>query len=79
MLHYPDDDTTDLIASHLVHLADSADGWTTLFRDPLDERYWVRTFPQSHLQNGGPPTLRCVSRSEASARFGVDTRTEELP
>lgn len=45
--------------------------WETLFRDPADGRYWERTYPQGHLQGGGPPCLRCLTLSEAKAKYGI--------
>jgi Immunity protein 27 len=44
-------------------------GWTTLFQDPTDGRYWERTYPQSALQGGGPPTLQNLGAAEARARY----------
>ncbi len=44
-------------------------GWTTLFRDPRDGRFWERTYPQSHLHGGGPPALHYLSATEARLRY----------
>jgi hypothetical protein len=44
--------------------------WETLFRDASDGRYWERTYPQGHLQGGGPPQLRCLTLVEAKAKYG---------
>jgi Immunity protein 27 len=32
-----------------------------LFRDPGDDRYWERTYPQGEAQGGGPPPLIALS------------------
>jgi Immunity protein 27 len=45
-------------------------GWETLFQDPDDGRYWEQTFPQSEMHGGGPPSLKCLSREEAKAKYG---------
>jgi hypothetical protein len=34
-----------LIAEHLVRVADRVDGWTTLFQDPTDDRFWETLLP----------------------------------
>ena len=61
-----------LIATHLIRIADSQDGWSTLYRDPGDGRLWQRTFPQSELHGGGPPQLECVTRAQARAIYGAE-------
>ncbi|MEZ0233236.1 MAG: Imm27 family immunity protein [Methylophilaceae bacterium] len=59
-----------LIAHHLVPVTSSADGWSSLFQDPNDLRYWERTFPQSNWQGGGPPSLIYISASDAQTKYG---------
>jgi hypothetical protein len=44
-------------------------GWETLFRDPKDGRFWMRTYPQSEMHGGGPASLICLTDGEAQARF----------
>jgi hypothetical protein len=44
--------------------------WETLFRDASDGRYWERSYPQGHLQGGGPPLLRCLTSDEAKTKYG---------
>ena len=61
-----------LVASHLVKVAHSADGWSALFRDPADGRLWEHTYPQSDLHGGGPPCLICVSLAQARANYGYE-------
>jgi Immunity protein 27 len=58
-----------LVNEHLQLIAHSPDGWCTLYRDPSDGRLWERSYPQGHLQGGGPPALHCVSVSDARARY----------
>jgi len=59
-----------LIEHHLVKLANSSDGWATLYQDPNDSRLWERTYSQSQLHGGGPPSLTCISVSDAQTRYG---------
>jgi hypothetical protein len=59
-----------LVSRHLVEVARSTDGWSTLFQDPSDDRFWERTFPQGDVHGGGPPMLSCISRREADQKYG---------
>ena len=58
-----------LISSYLVQIESSEDGWEKLFRDPRDSRYWELTYPQSSLSGGGPPSLKCISKSDAKSKY----------
>jgi hypothetical protein len=62
-----------LIKQSLDHVAFSTafGAWETLFRDPLDGRLWERTYPQGHLQGGGPPMLRFIEPEEARTKYGI--------
>ena len=62
-----------LVVSHLVALAKSPDGWSTLYRDPTDGRLWEHTYPQSELHGGGPPALLCLPHSAAKFLYGIET------
>ena len=46
-------------------------GWETLFQDPYDKRYWERTYPQSEMHNGGPPTLRYITTNQAKSKYDI--------
>jgi hypothetical protein len=46
-------------------------GWTTLFRDQRDGRFWELTYPESQLQGGGPPALHMLSPTEVESRYGL--------
>jgi hypothetical protein len=54
-----------LTKSYLVKLGSDTSGWDVLYRDPNDGRIWELIFPQSELQGGGPPQLRCLTTDEA--------------
>jgi hypothetical protein len=60
-----------LTAHYLVKLGISTDGgaWDTLFRDPADGRFWERTYPQGHMQGGGPPALMNLSETDAQGKY----------
>jgi hypothetical protein len=60
-----------LTSSHLVEVGRDASGWNALYRDPNDGRYWELIYPQSELQGGGPPQLRCLTAEEARQKFGA--------
>lgn len=57
-----------LTESKLQKIADG--NWVVLYRDPDDGRLWEKTYPEGHLQGGGPPAIKCISLAEAHARYG---------
>ena len=63
-----------LIASALSLVGIGESGWERLYQDPTDGRFWLLSFPQSHLQGGGPPSLRAINNQEA-ALFKVASST----
>jgi hypothetical protein len=52
-----------------VELAHREGGWTTLYRNPFDDSYWERTFPQSELHGGGPSKLTRLTAEQVSERY----------
>ncbi len=60
-----------LIASMLVVVGISKDGWSSVYRDPSDQRFWLHTYPQGEMHGGGPPSLRVISADEV-ADYVVD-------
>ena len=68
-----------LTQNHLVELGLDANGWDTLYRDPTDGRFWELTYPQSGMQGGAPPQLRCLSSTEANAKYGNALNGELRP
>jgi hypothetical protein len=48
-----------------VGVDEKSGGWDKLYRDPDDGRYWLLTYPKSHMHGGGPPALRCLKLTEA--------------
>ena len=61
----------ELIGAHLKMLGRDPSGWETFYRDPDDGRFWELTYPQGHLQGGGPPQLRCLTLEEAKVKYGM--------
>ena len=59
-----------LVSAHLVKLGYDQSGWDELYRDPTDGRLWELIYPQSELQGGGPPELRCLTIQEATQKYG---------
>jgi hypothetical protein len=49
-----------LVNNHLKKNGTSECGWEILFTDPIDGRYWLLSYPQSHMHGGGPPDLKVV-------------------
>lgn len=61
----------ELIAHKLERVASAEAGWTTLYRDPRDGRYWEHTYPHCAWHGGGPPRLTAVSAADVVSRYGV--------
>lgn len=60
---------TEIVRLHLQKLGHDVSGWNVLYRDPNDGRLWELTYPQSELQGGGPPQLRCLTLNEAKKKY----------
>ena len=59
-----------LVDQHLHLLGTSADGWESIYRDPTDDRLWLKTFPNSGMHGGGPAELKCVNVNTAREIIG---------
>jgi hypothetical protein len=44
-------------------------GWRTLYRDPRNGQLWERTYPQSHMHGGGPPSISRITVEQATTDF----------
>ena len=60
-----------LINSHWKKITADASGWDVLYIDPVDERLWELTYPQSEMSGGGPPSLTIISREEAVKKYSL--------
>jgi hypothetical protein len=61
---------TILISTHLNKIAESDDGWSHLYQDPVDRRLWELLYENREWHGGGPPTLRNVSINYAATKYG---------
>lgn len=61
----------DLVERYLESVAASTDGWSRLFRDPSDGRYWELTYPEGSSHGGGAPRLTNISREDAASRYDI--------
>lgn len=64
-----------LVSQRLALEAIADGGWTQLYRDPRDGRYWELTFPRGSLHGGGPRRLALVPREVAERRYGLSVRS----
>lgn len=62
-----------LIKHVLQKVADSPDGggWETLYRDPVDGRFWERVYLQSEMHGGGPPLLHVLTKDAVKEKYGT--------
>ena len=58
-----------LIRIHLTKVASASGGWEALFKDPVDQRLWELSYPQSEVHGGGPPTLRVIPEEAARSKY----------
>ncbi|MBC6474267.1 MAG: hypothetical protein GDA48_16830 [Hormoscilla sp. GM102CHS1] len=59
-----------MISSNFVKVSDREDGWTTLYKEPVEQSYWELTYPDSELHGGGPPKLTKLSEEEVLEKYG---------
>jgi Immunity protein 27 len=60
-----------LIAERMIKQASNASGWSSLYRDPQDNKMRELSHPQAHLPGGGPPRLTCITAEQADSRYGA--------
>jgi hypothetical protein len=61
------------LVSQLLRRVSSTDsGWSVLFQDPQDGRYWELTHPRSEMHGGGPPRLAEISYEAARQRYDIE-------
>jgi hypothetical protein len=58
-----------LVADDLLKLATADGGWSTLFRDPIDGRYWELIHPRGEMHGGGPRALIQVNYETARRKY----------
>lgn len=62
----------ELVRNHLQQVGASEDGWTMLFVDENDGRYWEQTYPHGEWHGGGPPTLTHVLPDYVRSKYKLD-------
>ncbi|HEX6772188.1 MAG TPA: Imm27 family immunity protein [Acidobacteriaceae bacterium] len=60
-----------LIKNRLELVTTSKDGWTKLYKDPLDGRLWELSYPHGEMHGGGPPRLRVVAADEIADSIDI--------
>jgi Immunity protein 27 len=59
-----------LVKYHFLKVGEREEGWTVLYRDPTNDTFWERTYPQGEMHGGGPPTLTQLSEGEVRLHYG---------
>lgn len=60
-----------LLELHFKKLAQSREfgAWEILYIDPTDGRFWELTYPEGHMQGGGPPQISVVGENQARSKY----------
>jgi hypothetical protein len=58
------------IKNELVEIGHSDDGWSVLYLDKKDGRYWELNYPDSNEHGGGAPCLDWVPPERLAAQYG---------
>ncbi len=59
------------IKKELVEIGRSDSGWTVLYLDKSDGRFWELTYPNCSENGGGEPSMELLSRGEVTNRYKV--------
>ena len=60
-----------LISQHLQKCAITVEGWSMLYRDPQDGRFWEHTYPHSEMHGGGPAKRAVLSEEAAQQKYSL--------
>lgn len=60
-----------LITSELIEVGTADGGWSTLYRDPVDGRFWELTYPHSEMHGGGPRSLVQLDPESAKLKYEI--------
>ena len=60
-----------LIENELTELGRSDDGWSVLYLDKADGRYWELKYPDSEEHGGGAPCLEVLKHNDAVSKFKI--------
>lgn len=59
-----------LVAEYLQFIKTDETGWNKLYQEPDKGRYWEKTYSQSEVHGGGPPSLIYLTKDEARLKYG---------
>lgn len=63
-----------LVTTRLQPKGRTDDGWTALFLDQRDGRFWELTFPHGSLFGGGPRELTWLPVEDVELKYGRGVR-----
>lgn len=58
-----------LISNCLEKITESDDGWSVLYRNKDDGKYWELVYPESGYHGGGPPALILLTDEEVLKKY----------
>lgn len=59
----------ELVSGYLKYIRSDSNGWSKLYQDPKDNRYWELIYSNSEEQGGGAPTLQNLSEEEVRLKY----------
>lgn len=62
----------EALIQNLERVGVDESGWDTLYRDPLDGRYWELTYLHSEMHGGGPPSLLQVPNELLASKYRIN-------
>ncbi len=57
------------IVTNLEEISSTDGGWTILYKDNSDGRYWELFYEHNERHGGGPPSLKNISEEEAKEKY----------
>lgn len=61
----------NLVENYLQKVAEKEKFWVMLYRDPFDGRYWEQVYLEGEYHGGGPPSLICLSKEDATIKYNL--------
>ena len=61
----------EFLKDFLDKIAITDDGWSALYKDPQDGRYWELSYPDGSLHGGGAPALKCLDSDAVMQKYSV--------
>lgn len=63
----------DLTSCYFEFVSSVDGGWSMLYRDPRDGRFWEQSYPHGERHGGGPPRLEVIPSEVARERYSITT------